>query len=848
MNNNHVDLDASELSLDADSWRSRYLGMRENYRAVRKKNREQQKMSRQLIEAVKNKLEQTDRYIHEIQQKHDVELQSISKKLMYVQGCLKREQERVKRLLLERDRTIQKKNSSLETTDKKSLKKEIQCPKIERLSTTCSNQQVSPSCTDSKQTPTSNSPGNSGSTTSLDRHRPGAARLHGSFRQYKKDREKSRLLQQHSLQASNPNVSLELNAWGKDYDNGISDFKRETADLSSSSTSSSPTTLPRQQLMTRPSNHPPLRQTRSCSGVTDTHLSLDPKCNPSNEESNSLYSLSHGVVSLSVPDKGTYDSSTFPRKGILKATSSYNGSSTVTISMNNKNNTILENFSHIENNSIDQKNDFNTCRSIIESLKKAEFDEKLVISTEHAPITAEINRKSNQSLNSIDKSKSIAVGKGEKSDSGRESDECPSSAADQSLYSTSDDGLSWQSLPIVELSQKQSLTNSVNTKDVLKSEISVNIVQRHRYKHRSSLASSCSSENSSFDATYDSGLSLSRDSNSSNSDSFISDHYDVSPIGIINNNMSSAKEAIETPKVNAFHRDSAISNVLNSIRKKKPMPPPRSSMTRLTTIKSRAIAQPTKIVKQLNDKKDRIRQKVLILPNKPLINSLPNKSNVTSTPKAHSPPDPLRILKQSPLYCKILQESAVGIPDPNEHKEEGTSVQIQSARNEIDLSSSEEKPSLKAPDGPSNINSSLIQTELPTISIPSTNLNNNKESNKGSKIVPKSILHTNTHNDAAQALDLLINTNTINEFNLSSRKSSKRVKFHPEVKLSKEKEIPFGKDNKRQLTTQQKDEENVNNDIVSNAQSNQNVPQLDPQRKYIKPKKNEDISYYEPYV
>ena len=66
MNNNQTDVDASEMSLDADSWQSRYLGMRENYRAVRKKNREQQKMSRQLIEAVKNKLEQTDRYIHEV--------------------------------------------------------------------------------------------------------------------------------------------------------------------------------------------------------------------------------------------------------------------------------------------------------------------------------------------------------------------------------------------------------------------------------------------------------------------------------------------------------------------------------------------------------------------------------------------------------------------------------------------------------------------------------------------------------------------------------------------------------------------------------------------------------------
>jgi hypothetical protein len=54
------------MSMDTDSWQSRYLAMQENYRAVRKKNRKQATMSRQLIEAVKDKLQQTDRYIHEV--------------------------------------------------------------------------------------------------------------------------------------------------------------------------------------------------------------------------------------------------------------------------------------------------------------------------------------------------------------------------------------------------------------------------------------------------------------------------------------------------------------------------------------------------------------------------------------------------------------------------------------------------------------------------------------------------------------------------------------------------------------------------------------------------------------
>ena len=67
-NNNNSDLNTSvEMSLDTESpWQSRYLELQENYRAVKKKNREQAKMSRQLIEAVKTKLQQTDRYIHEV--------------------------------------------------------------------------------------------------------------------------------------------------------------------------------------------------------------------------------------------------------------------------------------------------------------------------------------------------------------------------------------------------------------------------------------------------------------------------------------------------------------------------------------------------------------------------------------------------------------------------------------------------------------------------------------------------------------------------------------------------------------------------------------------------------------
>ena len=67
MNNSELDTTLEmNLQNNADSWHSRYLELQQNYRAVRKKNREQAKMSRQLIEAVKNKLQETDRYISEV--------------------------------------------------------------------------------------------------------------------------------------------------------------------------------------------------------------------------------------------------------------------------------------------------------------------------------------------------------------------------------------------------------------------------------------------------------------------------------------------------------------------------------------------------------------------------------------------------------------------------------------------------------------------------------------------------------------------------------------------------------------------------------------------------------------
>ena len=99
------------------------------------------------------------------------------------------------------------------------------------------------------------------------------------------------------------------------------------------------------------------------------------------------------------------------------------------------------------------------------------------------------------------------------------------------------------------------------------------------------------------------------------------------------------------------------------------------------------------------------------------------------------------------------------------------------------------------------------------------------------------------HNDAAQALDLLIHSNTINQFN-SNRKSSKRVKFHPEVKLSKEKEVTRSKDvdSSPEITDNTSKVDSVLNLAVNSDGSFNSI------RKYDKSKVIEGISYYEPYV
>ena len=193
-----------------------------------------------------------------MRQKYDEELSAICQQLLYLHGCLMREQERVQLIVKEKDAVIQQQKLELD--------------RLRTASGTTSITSIGPASISTV-----------GDTSTLDRYKPttSVTRIHGSFRQYKKEREKSRQLSRTSISGSSAvaTSSSESNlstGW-----NG-----------SSEESSSSPTTLPRS------TQRPPLRLTMSSGSV----------------ESGVTKNLSSATF-----DNGNLK----PRKGILKTSSSY---------------------------------------------------------------------------------------------------------------------------------------------------------------------------------------------------------------------------------------------------------------------------------------------------------------------------------------------------------------------------------------------------------------------------------------------------------------------------------------------------------------------------------------------
>lgn len=241
---------------DNDDWRFKYLEAKGNYRKLKSQKREQAKKSRQLIVAVKNKLQDEDNEKMKMRSQFEQELSGLCQQLLALQAAMLREQNRVKSVIEEKDQVI--------FQQKQEIGKLLQHQPTASV-TSQTNTQIS--------NPTSNTvpnvvpngtkvPSNSVSVTSLSGLSPvalgGSLRIHGSFRQYKKDREKIRQQLKSGGGTATASQQAEENSTMADSSSSSSGININSSEESSSS----PSTLPRTQKGT-------LRQTLSSSAVDE---------------------------------------------------------------------------------------------------------------------------------------------------------------------------------------------------------------------------------------------------------------------------------------------------------------------------------------------------------------------------------------------------------------------------------------------------------------------------------------------------------------------------------------------------------------------------------------------------
>jgi len=251
---------------DNDDWHFKYLEAKGNYRKLKSQKREQAKKSRQLIVAVKNKLQDEDNEKLKMRSQFEQELSGLCQQLLALQAAMLREQNRVKSVIEEKDQVI--------FQQKQEIGKLLQHQPTASV-TSQTNTQIS--------NPTSNAvpnvvpngtkvpyvvpngtkvPSNSVSVTSLSGLSPvalgGSLRIHGSFRQYKKDREKIRQQLKSGVGTATTSQQAEENSTMADSSSSSSGININSSEESSSS----PSTLPRTQKGT-------LRQTLSSSAVDE---------------------------------------------------------------------------------------------------------------------------------------------------------------------------------------------------------------------------------------------------------------------------------------------------------------------------------------------------------------------------------------------------------------------------------------------------------------------------------------------------------------------------------------------------------------------------------------------------
>merc|ERR1719510_608933 len=96
-----------------EEWRAKYLEAKGNYRKLKAQMREQAKKSRQLIVAVKNKLQEEENEKLKLKERYDMELSGLCQQLLSLQASMLREQNRVEAVVSEKDKIIAKQSQEL---------------------------------------------------------------------------------------------------------------------------------------------------------------------------------------------------------------------------------------------------------------------------------------------------------------------------------------------------------------------------------------------------------------------------------------------------------------------------------------------------------------------------------------------------------------------------------------------------------------------------------------------------------------------------------------------------------------------------------------------------------------
>lgn len=257
---------------DNDDWHFKYLEAKGNYRKLKSQKREQAKKSRQLIVAVKNKLQDEDNEKMKMRSQFEQELSGLCQQLLALQAAMLREQNRVKSVIEEKDQVIFQQKQEIGKLLQHQPTASVTSQTNTQISNPTSNTvpNVVPNATkvpyvvpNATKVPSSNSV----SVTSLSGLSPvalgGSLRIHGSFRQYKKDREKIRQQLKSGGGTATTSQQAEENSTMADSSSSSSGININSSEESSSS----PSTLPRTQKGT-------LRQTLSSSAVDEKTCSV----------------------------------------------------------------------------------------------------------------------------------------------------------------------------------------------------------------------------------------------------------------------------------------------------------------------------------------------------------------------------------------------------------------------------------------------------------------------------------------------------------------------------------------------------------------------------------------------